>query len=80
MNYLGLGMVGRAGAKLMSSCKDLYNDLNGANLTGAVDVIAIRQVDGSIKATPFHVRFGKWGVFRTGDLQKEVIVKRERPL
>lgn len=72
MNYLGLGYVGRAGARLVSSCKDLYNDLNGANLTGAVDVIGIKQPDGSIKATPFHVRFGKFGVFRTGDLKKEV--------
>lgn len=72
MNYLGLGVVSRAGARFVSSFKDLYNDLNGANLTGAVDVIAIKQVDGTIKATPFHVRFGKWGVFRTGDLRKEV--------
>ena len=72
MNYLGLGVVGRAGARLVSSCKDLYNDLNGANLTGAVDVIAIKQIDGTVKATPFHIRFGKWGVFRTGDLEKEV--------
>lgn len=73
MNYLGLGVVGRAGARFVSSCKDFYYDLNGANLTGAVDVIAIRQIDGSLKATPFHVRFGKWGVLRTGDLQKEVM-------
>lgn len=75
MTYWGLGYVGRAGAKLVSSCKDLYNDLNGANLTGAVDVIGIKQPDGSIKATPFHVRFGKFGVFRTGDLKKEVEIE-----
>ena len=72
MNYLGLGVVGRAGARFVSSCKDLYNDLNGANLTGAVDVVIVKQIDGSYKSTPFHVRFGKWGVLRTGDLQKEV--------
>ena len=72
MNYLGLGVVGRAGARFVSSCKDLYNDLNGANLTGAVDVVIVKQMDGSYKSTPFHVRFGKWGVLRTGDLQKEV--------
>ena len=68
MNYLG--RVGKAGAKLVSSCRDLYNDLNSANLTGAVDVVAVKQRDGSLKATPFHVRFGKWGVFRTGDLKE----------
>ena len=72
MNYLGLGVVGRAGARLVSSCKDLYNDLNGANLTGAIDVVVVKQTDGTFKSTPFHVRFGKWGVLRTGDLQKEV--------
>ena len=72
MNYLGLGVVGRAGARLVSSCKDLYNDLNGANLTGAIDVVVVKQTDGTFKCTPFHVRFGKWGVLRTGDLQKEV--------
>lgn len=75
MNYLGLGVVGRAGARLYSSCKDLYNDLNGANLTGAVDIVVVKQLDGTYKATPFHVRFGKFGVLRTGDLQKEVCPK-----
>ena len=74
INYLG--RVGKAGARLvssgLSSCKDLYNDLNAANLTGAVDVVVVKQQDGSLTSTPFHVRFGKLGVLRTGDLQKEV--------
>lgn len=76
MNYLG--RVGKAGARLvssgLSSCKDLYNDLNAANLTGAVDVVVVKQRDGLLSSTPFHVRFGKLGVLRTGDLQKEVRV------
>lgn len=76
MNYLG--RVGKAGARLvssgLSSCKDLYNDLNAANLTGAVDVVVVKQRDGLLSSTPFHVRFGKLGVLRTGDLQKEVCV------
>lgn len=69
MSYY-LGKVGRAGARLYSSCKDLYNDVNAAYLTGAVDIIAIRQKDGSLKSTPFHVRFGKLGVLRTGDIKE----------
>ena len=69
MSYY-LGKVGRAGARLVSSCKDLYNDVNAAYLTGAVDIIAIRQRDGSLKSTPFHVRFGKLGVLRTGDIKE----------
>ena len=69
MSYY-LGKVGRAGAHILSSCKDLYNDVNAAYLTGAVDIIVIRQKDGSLKSTPFHVRFGKLGVLRTGDLKE----------
>jgi len=65
-----LGKVGRAGARLMSSCKDLYNDVNAAYLTGATDVIVVKQKDGTLKSTPFHVRFGKLGVLRTGDLKE----------
>lgn len=65
-----LGKVGRAGARLYSSCKDLYNDVNAAYLTGAIDVIVVRQKDGTLKSTPFHVRFGKLGVLRTGDLKE----------
>ena len=65
-----LGKVGRVGARLVSSCKDLYNDVNAAYLTGATDVVVVKQKDGSLKSTPFHVRFGKLGVLRTGDLKE----------
>lgn len=42
---------------------------NPAILSGATDVIAVKQADGSIRTSPFHVRFG-WlsGVFRGGDV------------
>lgn len=33
-------------------------DLNQSILSGAMDIIVIKQEDGSIKSTPFHVRFG----------------------
>lgn len=33
--------------------------LNAATLSGAIDIIAVPQEDGSLKSTPFHVRFGK---------------------
>ncbi len=61
--------------KVLSSCKDLYNDVNAAYLTGALDIIVIKQKDGSLKSTPFHVRFGKLGVLRTGDLKEVSIYK-----
>ena len=67
MNYLG---------RVVSSWKDFYNDLNAANLTGAIDILVIKQKDGSLKCSPFHVRFGKMGVLRPGDLQKKVSFSR----
>lgn len=69
MSYY-LGKVGRAGARLVHSCRELYNDVNAAYLTGAVDVLVVRQRDGSLKSTPFHARFGKLGVLRTGDYKE----------
>ncbi len=50
MSYLG---------KVVSSLQDLYSDVTSN--TGAVDIVCVRQQDGSLKSTPFHVRFGKVG-------------------
>ncbi|KAA3674451.1 uncharacterized protein DEA37_0005217 [Paragonimus westermani] len=47
---------------LLSGAKSYYNNLNEANSTGAIDVIVIKQPDGTVKSTPFHVRFGKAGI------------------
>ena len=33
--------------------------------SGAIDVIIIKQEDGSYVSSPFHVRFGKMGVLRS---------------
>jgi phosphatidate phosphatase LPIN len=33
--------------------------LNAATLSGAIDIIVVQQEDGSLRSTPFHVRFGK---------------------
>ena len=48
-------------------------DFNKATLSGALDIIAVRHDDGTIRSTPFHVRFGKLGVIRS----KEKIVDVE---
>jgi hypothetical protein len=34
-------------------------NLNAATLSGAIDIIVVPQEDGSLRSTPFHVRFGK---------------------
>ncbi|KAF6213009.1 hypothetical protein GE061_010723 [Apolygus lucorum] len=64
MNYLG---------KVLNNCKYIYNEINAATLTGAIDVIVVEQPDGTYTCSPFHVRFGKLGVLRS----KEKIVDIE---
>jgi len=36
-----------------------YFNLNAATLSGAIDIVVVEQPDGTLKCTPFHVRFGK---------------------
>lgn len=64
MNYIG---------KFITNFKDFYREINSATLTGAIDVVIIRQADGTYLCSPFHVRFGKIGVLRS----KEKIVDIE---
>ncbi|XP_060529756.1 phosphatidate phosphatase LPIN3 isoform X2 [Cylas formicarius] len=59
--------------RFISNFKEFYNDINGATLTGAIDVIVVEQPDGSFSCSPFHVRFGKLGVLRS----KEKVVDIE---
>lgn len=59
--------------KLITNFKEFYNDINSATLTGAIDVIVVKQKDQSFLCSPFHVRFGKLGVLRT----KEKVVDIE---
>ena len=33
--------------------------INAATLSGAIDIVVVPQEDGTLKTTPFHVRFGK---------------------
>lgn len=50
---------------LLKAFKEFYSEINGATLTGAIDVIVVEQSDGSFVCSPFHVRFGKLGVLRS---------------
>ncbi|XP_042908467.1 phosphatidate phosphatase LPIN1 isoform X1 [Parasteatoda tepidariorum] len=51
--------------KFINNFKDFYNDINSATLTGAIDVIIVKQPDNTYVCSPFHVRFGKIGVLRS---------------
>ncbi|XP_019736516.1 phosphatidate phosphatase LPIN2 isoform X2 [Hippocampus comes] len=68
-----MNIVGQLAETVYVTVKELYCGLNPATLTGGIDVIVVRQPDGSFQCSPFHVRFGKLGVLRS----KEKIVDIE---
>jgi len=49
---------------IFSTIKSAYNTINPSTLTGAIDTIVVKQEDGTLRCTPFHVRFGKLGVLQ----------------
>lgn len=42
------------------------------HLAGAIDILAVLQPDGSLKVSPFYVRFGKYSSLRSSDKDKRV--------
>lgn len=68
MNY-----VGQLAGQVLVTVKELYKGINQATLSGCIDVIVVRQQDGTYQCSPFHVRFGKLGVLRS----KEKVVSPE---
>lgn len=68
MNY-----VGQLAGQVLVTVKELYKGINQATLSGCIDVIVVRQQDGTYQCSPFHVRFGKLGVLRS----KEKVVSSE---
>ena len=42
-------------------------DINPANFSGGIDIIVVKQPDDSLKASPFHVRFGKFKIMKPED-------------
>ncbi|XP_018123408.1 phosphatidate phosphatase LPIN2 isoform X1 [Xenopus laevis] len=60
MNY-----VGQLAGHVLVTVRELYKGINQATLSGCIDVIVVRQQDGTYLCSPFHVRFGKLGVLRS---------------
>uniref|UniRef100_A0A8C2A2S2 phosphatidate phosphatase n=1 Tax=Cyprinus carpio TaxID=7962 RepID=A0A8C2A2S2_CYPCA len=60
MNY-----VGQLAGQVLVTMKELYKGINQATLSGCIDVVVVRQKDGTYQCSPFHVRFGKLGVLRS---------------
>ena len=57
----------------LTKVKDFCTEINSATLTGAIDVVIVKQPDGTYLCSPFHVRFGKIDVLHS----KEKIVDIE---
>ena len=52
-------------------------DVNTSTLSGAIDIVVVRQPDGSLKSSPFHVRFGKLHVLKPKEKLVRVAVNGE---
>ncbi|KAJ8400542.1 hypothetical protein AAFF_G00393110 [Aldrovandia affinis] len=72
MNY-----VGQLAETVFVTVKELYRGLNPATLTGGIDVIVVRQPDGSMQCSPFHVRLGKLGVLRSKEKVVDIEINGE---
>lgn len=60
--------------KLVSTVNQFYREINPATLSGAIDVIVVKQPNGELACSPFHVRFGKLSVLRPQEKKVEVTV------
>nr|XP_051699099.1 phosphatidate phosphatase LPIN1 isoform X7 [Oryctolagus cuniculus] len=72
MNY-----VGQLAGQVLVTVKELYKGLNPATLSGCIDIIVIRQPNGSLQCSPFHVRFGKMGVLRSREKVVDIEINGE---
>jgi hypothetical protein len=63
----GLRKALRPVTSVASALGSLYNGMNPSTLTGAIDVIVVRQPNGDLVSSPFHVRFGKFKLLAPQD-------------
>ncbi|KAM9308546.1 phosphatidate phosphatase LPIN2 [Gastrophryne carolinensis] len=72
MNY-----VGQLAGQVLVTVRELYKGINQATLSGCIDVIVVRQQDGTFLSSPFHVRFGKLGVLRSKEKVIDIEINGE---
>ncbi|XP_069813829.1 phosphatidate phosphatase LPIN2 isoform X1 [Dendropsophus ebraccatus] len=72
MNY-----VGQLAGQVLVTVRELYKGINQATLSGCIDVIVVRQQDGTYLCSPFHVRFGKLGVLRSKEKVIDIEINGE---
>jgi len=63
-------------SKFVSSMGDAL-EFNQATLSGCVDIVVVRQPDGSLKSTPFHVRFGKLKLLKSKNTPVTITVNSQ---
>ncbi|KAJ3270988.1 Nuclear elongation and deformation protein 1 [Terramyces sp. JEL0728] len=59
---------------VVSAVGTFYGEINPATLSGAIDIIVVRQPNGELHGSPFHVRFGKLKLLRPSDKVVEIAV------
>ena len=67
-----------AGAAKIYQTASATADLNEATLSGAIDIIVVRSADGTLRSSPFHVRFGKFMILRPTDKVVNIQVRWPR--
>uniref|UniRef100_A0AAY5L0J2 phosphatidate phosphatase n=1 Tax=Esox lucius TaxID=8010 RepID=A0AAY5L0J2_ESOLU len=72
MNY-----VGQLAGQVLVTVKELYKGINQATLSGCIDVVVVRQPNGTFQCSPFHVRFGKLGVLRSKEKVIDIEINGE---
>ncbi|KAJ1915943.1 lipin Ned1 [Mycoemilia scoparia] len=60
--------------KVISSVSGFYKELNPATLTGAIDIVVVKDSNDEMQCSPWHVRFGKLQLLRPSDKVVELIV------
>ncbi|KAG2182282.1 hypothetical protein INT43_007209 [Umbelopsis isabellina] len=68
--------VGRL-SNLLSSVSKVYNELNPATLSGAIDIVVVEQPNGDLACSPFHVRFGKLSLLMPQEKKVRITVNGE---
>ncbi|KAI8591384.1 Lipin/Ned1/Smp2-domain-containing protein [Geranomyces variabilis] len=62
----------------VSAVNAFYSEVNPSTLSGAIDVVVIKHLDGDLVCSPFHVRFGKLKLLRPHDKAVTVTVNGEQ--
>ncbi|XP_060950103.1 phosphatidate phosphatase LPIN2-like [Limanda limanda] len=72
-----MNFVGQLAGQVLVTVKELYKGINQATLSGCIDVVVVRQPDGTFQCSPFHVRFGKLGVLRSREKAIDIEINGE---